>query len=173
YLRDHRKLDDDTTAWLSGLPMAFGIVSCLTGGMLSDWLVRRLGSRTWGRRLVGVASLCCAALTTLSVAWAKETWLLGLLFSAMFFFNDANMGPAWASCGDVGEKYAGTLSGAMNMTGAFFGAAGMAFAGACFHRGIDAPVFVAFACSYALAALCWLLVDASRPLEPEAARASG
>jgi len=95
-------------------------------------------------------------------------WLLALLFSAMFFFNDANMGPAWASCADVGERYAGTLSGAMNMTGAFFGAVGMAFAGACFHRHYDAVVFAVFACSYLLAALCWLLVDVTRPIEPKA-----
>jgi len=58
YLRDHRRLSDDTTAWLSGLPLGFGVISCLTGGMLSDWLIRRLGSRTWGRRLVGFVSLC-------------------------------------------------------------------------------------------------------------------
>jgi ACS family glucarate transporter-like MFS transporter len=166
YLRDHRRLSDDTTAWLSGLPLGFGIISCLTGGMLSDWLIRRLGSRTWGRRLVGLVSLGLAAVATLAVLGTQETWLLGLLFSAMFFFNDANMGPAWASCADVGERYAGTLSGAMNMTGAFFGAVGMAFAGACFHRKLDAVVFVAFACSYLLAAMCWLLVDVTRPIEP-------
>ena len=45
------------------------------------------------------------------------------------FFNDAMMGPAWASCADIGERHAGTLSGAMNMTGAFLGAAGMTLAG--------------------------------------------
>src|SRR5437868_2680861 len=32
YLRKHRHLDDDTTAWVSGLPLAAGIVSCLLGG---------------------------------------------------------------------------------------------------------------------------------------------
>jgi len=38
--------------------------------------------------------------------------VLALAFSAWFFFNDATMGPAWAACADVGEHYAGTLSGA-------------------------------------------------------------
>jgi hypothetical protein len=76
------------------------------------------------------------------------------------------MGPSWASCADVGERYAGTLSGAMNMTGAFAGAAGMAFAGFCFHRGLDEKVFIVFACSYALASLCWLAVDVTKPLVP-------
>jgi MFS family permease len=167
YLHDHRRLSDETTAWLSGLPLACGIVSCLLGGVLSDWLIRRFGSRKWGRRLVGCTVLALAGLAVLSSIWVNEVWLLGLAFSAMFFFNDATMGPAWASCADVGERHAGTLSGAMNMTGAFFGAAGMAFAGAFFRRGWDEPVFIAFACSYALASLCWLAVDVTKPLAPK------
>src|SRR5207248_8526787 len=134
----------------------------------SDGLVRRLGSRTWGRRLVGGVVLGLAGLVTLASLWVHETWLLGLTFSAWFFFNDAMMGPAWASCADVGERYAGTLSGAMNMTGAFLGAAGMAVAGRLFHRGLDDVVFVLFAGSYALAALCWLAVDVTKPLVPRA-----
>jgi hypothetical protein len=107
----------------------------------------------------------------LAVLGSHEVWLLGLSFSAWFFFNDATMGPAWASCADVGERYAGTLSGAMNMTGAFLGAAGMALAGALLHRGLGNAVFIIFACSYGLAALCWLAVDVTKPLVPKAQEA--
>jgi sugar phosphate permease len=166
YLRDHRHLDERATAWLSGLPLLCGIISCLLGGSLSDLIIRRTGSRTWGRRLVGFVSLACAGLSVLLTLWVDETWLLAILFSAMFFFNDANMGPSWASCADVGERYAGTLSGAMNMVGAFAGAAGMTFAGQLFKRDQDVTVFVIFAGSYTLAALCWLVVDVTRPLVP-------
>jgi sugar phosphate permease len=168
YLRDHRHLGDTKTAWISGLPLGSGIVSCLLGGVLSDWLIRRLGSRKWGRRLVGCVALALAGLVTLSALWVEDAWLLGLAFSAWFFFNDATMGPAWASCADVGERYAGALSGAMNMTGAFLGAAGMAVAGRLFHRGLDDVVFLLFAGSYALAAVCWLAVDVTKPLVPRA-----
>jgi sugar phosphate permease len=164
YLRDHRRLDDTLVAWLSGLPLGFGIVSCLLGGVLSDWLIRRLGSRKWGRRLVGCVVLTLAGLVTLSGLWVQEAWLLGLAFSAWFFFNDATMGPAWAACADVGERYAGTLSGAMNMTGAFLGAVGMAIAGRLLQRGLYDAVFILFACSYGVAALCWLAVDVTKPL---------
>ena len=166
YLRHHRHLSKETTAWLSGLPLAAGIVSCLLGGVASDWLIRRIGSRKWGRRLVGSTVLALAGLSALSTIWVQEVWLLALSFSAMFLFNDATMGPAWASCADVGERYAGTLSGAMNMTGAFLGAIGMALAGRQFQRGLDEVVFLLFACSYALAALCWLVVDVTKPLVP-------
>jgi hypothetical protein len=136
-------------------------------GALSDWIVRRSGSRKWGRRLTGFIGLAMAAATLLSSIWIEDAWLLGLLFSATFFFNDSMIGPAWASCADVGERYAGTLSGAMNMTGSLFGAVGMAFAGFLFIRGLIVPVFIVFSCSYALASLCWLLVDVTKPLVPK------
>src|SRR5262245_9368622 len=167
YLRDHRHLTDETTAWVSGLPLACGVVSCLLGGVLSDWLVRRTASRKWGRRLVGSVSLALAGLTCLAAVWCAEVWLMALAFSAWFFFNDATMGPAWAACADVGERHAGTLSGAMNMTGAFLGAVGMALAGSLLHRGLAELVFLLFACSYALASLCWLAVDVTKPLVPQ------
>jgi sugar phosphate permease len=167
YVRDHRHMTDQATAWLAALPLGAGMVSCVLGGVLSDWLVRRTGSPRWGRRLIGCVGFAVAALLFLSTIWVQEVWLLALLFSLIFFCNDANMGPAWASCADVGERYAGTLSGAMNMTGAFLGAAGMWIAGALFKRNLDNLVFVLFACSYAMAALCWLAVDVTKPLVPK------
>lgn len=165
YLRDHRRLSDEQTAWLSSLPLACGIVSCLLGGVLSDWLIRRTGSRKWGRRLVGGAALVLAAGTCLSAIWSGEAWMIGLCVSAWFFFNDLTMGPAWAACADVGERDAGTLSGAMNMTGAFMGAVGMTVAGWLLNGQEYTVMFTLFACSYALAALCWLAVDVTKPLD--------
>lgn len=166
YLRDHRHLSDEATAWISGLPLAAGIVSCLLGGVLSDWLIRRTGSRRWGRRLVGGTALALAGLACLSALLAQDVWAVALVFSAWFFCNDLTMGPAWASCADVGERYAGTLSGAMNMTGAFLGAVGMGLAGRWLKLGMADTMFLVFACSYALAALCWLAVDVTKPLVP-------
>lgn len=164
YLADQRKLPPEATTWLAGLPLAFGVVSCALGGFLSDFVTRRWGSRKWGRRLPGAIGLALAGLTLLAVPWVEATWLLGLLFSASFFCNDLNIGPAWAACADVGEHYTGTISGAMNMIGQFVGAAGMAIAGAMLHRGHTELLFLVFASSYALAALCWFGVDVTKPL---------
>jgi len=165
YLRDHRHLSQEETNWLSALPLALGIGACLLGGVLSDWIIRRTGSRKWGRRLNGSVGLVVAAAAMVSVPWVEEVWLLGLLLSVTFFCNDLNMAPAWAACVDIGERYAGTISGLMNMMGGgFAGALGAAFAGFFFRRHWDTCVFVVFGCSYLLASLCWLLVDVSQPL---------
>ena len=166
YLHDHRKLDDQTTAWLSGLPLGCGVVSCVLSGTLSDWLIRRTGSRKWGRRIVGITTLSLASASCLLAIGADEIWLLAIAFGAWMMFADGIMGPGWASSADIGERYAGTLSGAMNMTGAFMGAAGAALAGRLLDAGAYGVLFSMFAVSYALAALCWLVVDVTKPLVP-------
>ena len=94
----------------------------------------------------------------------ESLWLLALLLSAAFFCNDLIMGPAWASCADIAERHAGALSGAMNMTGSFVGAGGMAMAGVLLKAKQYEVLFSIFACSYAAAALCWLMVDVTKPL---------
>ena len=147
YLRDHRHLPDETTAWLAGLPLAAGVVSSLSGGVdfgLADpalWAAASGDgdwSAAWRWRLAGLATLC--------TPWVHEVWQLAIVLGAWMFFNDAMLGPAWASCADIGERNAGTLSGAMNMTGAFMGAAGMTLAGCWLESGQYHLMFIVFAC---------------------------
>jgi sugar phosphate permease len=168
YLDNNRHLTQETTTTLTSLPLAFGIVSCALGGLLSDWIIRRWGNRKWGRRANGGLGLIVAGMTILGVPWAEPVWLLGLLLSVSFFCNDLNMGPAWAAAADVGGRYAGTISGAMNMTGQLFGAVGMAFAGIMLHHDQIELLFLVFAGSYSVAALCWLAVDVTKPLHGSA-----
>jgi sugar phosphate permease len=167
YLSEHRHLDRVGTAWLSALPLLAGAVACVLGGTISDWVIQRWGNRRWGRRAVGTLGLALASVAFLSVTWIGETWLLGLVLTVTFFGNDLAMGPAWASCADMGERYAGTLSGTMNMIGAFAGAAGTALAGYLFRHGQTQLVFVIFAAVYLVAALCWLGVDVTKRLTDE------
>ena len=84
--------------------------------------------------------------------------------TAAFSFNDLTMGPAWASCADIGERFAGTLSGAMNMISALAGGCGAVMVGYLFDRGRPDLVFMIFAGVYVLAAICWLGVDVTRRL---------
>lgn len=163
-MKDHRGFTEAATQGFCSLALACGLVSCCLGGVLSDWCIGWWGSKKWGRRLIGSIGLVCAGVCFLATIWVENAWLVGILFSAVFFFNDLSMGPAWAACADVGERHAGTISGAMNMTGSLFAAASMSFAGHMFDLHKDNLVFIVFACSYGVAALCWLGVNAAKPL---------
>ena len=125
YLSEHRHLPSDGAAWrwLSALPLAAGSVACILGGSASDWAIRRWGNRKWGRRYIGMLGLGLAGPAFLATLWTQDVWMLGLLLTLTFFGNDLSMGPAWASCADIGERYTGTLSGAMNMVSALAGPA--------------------------------------------------
>jgi len=165
YLRDHRKLTEAQTGWLTALPLAFGMISCLAGGLLSDWIIRRWGNRKWGRRLNGSVGLIVAGLAYLSTIWVQEVWLLALLLSATFFCNDLAMGPAWAACADIGGRYAGTLGGAMNMMANLFGAVAALITGYLLGSANPSLVFVVLASSYGVAAVCWWGVDVTKTVE--------
>jgi MFS transporter, ACS family, glucarate transporter len=167
YLDHTRHLSKHDVTWITAAPLALGVVSCALGGVLSDWIIRRWGSRKWGRRANAAIGLLLAGLSLSVIPWVGPISLMGALFSISFFCNDLMIGPAWAACVDVGERYAGTISGAMNMTSQLFGAVGMAFAGYMMHRGATHTLFPLFGCAYFLAACCWLFVDVTRPLRTD------
>jgi ACS family glucarate transporter-like MFS transporter len=164
YLSKQRQLPDDTMKWLSSLPLACGIVACVGGGVISDFIIRFTGNRKWGRRLPGMVGALVAGSALLATVWVHEPWQLAGLLCLTFFCNDLGMGPAWASCADVGRRYAGTIGGGMNMLGNLSAAGGMALAGGLFQREKPEIVFVIFACSFWLGSLCWLAVDVTRPV---------
>ena len=167
YLTKYRHLSDDTTKWLTALPFGCGIATCLLGGVLSDAIIRRTGRREWGRRAVGAAGLTLGAVAILATTRVRDTTALGLLLCLAFAGNDLSMGPAWAAAADIGERYTGTLSGAMNMMASFMAAVGAILTGYLFNKGYLVLPFAIFAASYALGALCWLGIDITRPLSEE------
>jgi sugar phosphate permease len=164
YLQNVRKLDSQTIGYLISLPLAGGIVSCLLGGYLSDRIIRRTGNKTLGRRSVAMTGLLLAGATLASTIWVRDPAWLGVFFCATFFANDLAMGPAWAACADIGEQYAGTLGGTMNMVGSFTAAAGALVAGYLLDHHLATPMILMFAGAYVLGAFAWLGIDAGRRL---------
>jgi MFS family permease len=178
YLQDYRHFDKDTAKWLTATPFACGVVACVAGGVLSDLVARRTGNRRLGRSLVGASGLGLAGTLMLISPWVDDPRWLGVLYGLTFFGNDLTMGPAWAAAGEIGERHAGTLAGAMNMMGSFLGALAAVIAARFFHAAalaeragdLDARAlymaapFVAFAAGYFVSALCWLRVDVTETL---------
>jgi sugar phosphate permease len=158
YLKNHRHLGDSAINWLTSLPFAFGVLGCLIGGWVSDAIIRRWGTR-WGRRLVGAIGMVAAGLCILAIPWVEDTMTLGVLLTVTYFGNDLAMAPSWAAAGDIGGRYTGVLSGAMNMVSSFMAALDAIFLGRLLSADMFVLPFVILACSYGLGALAWFAVD--------------
>ena len=169
YLLKERRLPQTTVMWLISLPFFFGVFACVLGGVLSDWIGRRLRNRRIGRRVVGFAGLALGAIGIVSTLATTEVIPLGVLLCLTFIGNDLAMGPSWAAATEIGDAAAGTLGGIMNMIGSFAGAVAAIFTADRFARGDLVTPFVFFGLSYALGALCWLRIDVTEPLADPAA----
>ncbi len=163
YLRNHRHLSSDVTGRLTSLPFALGVVACFVGGSISDVVIRRWGKR-WGRRIVGAAGMTVAGLAILAVPWVDNVAALGFLLTLAFGGNDLAMAPAWAAAADIGERFTGTLAGAMNMISSLM-AAVQAIAISRFLDSHDLVTpFILLAISYALGTVAWIGVDMRQTL---------
>lgn len=164
YLEKSRLFDKSTTMWLTMVPFAFGVLACVTGGALSDVIMRRVRDRRLGRRVVGASGLTLAGSMALLVPHVGSPVALGVIFGLLFLGNDLSMGPAWAAASDIGERHAGTLAGGMNMVASLMAALGAYVAGQLQHGGQLTLLFVVISAAYFLGALCWLRVDVTETL---------
>ena len=164
-------------ALLGGAPMLVGMAGCLIGGLLTDRYVRRTGDRKWGRRIfamfgyamAGVCYLTAASFTDSLLVFAGCVMMVG-------FFNDWIMGPSWAACQDVGQRYSAIVSGTMNMVGNLGAVLGIQVTGRILKAyTVDGNVepqgyvvlFTVYGCVYFFGVLAWLLIDASKPIQFE------
>jgi MFS family permease len=162
---------------VTGLPFFFGAFGALAGGSLSDWLVRRLGSRRWGRSLVGIGGFVGAGVCVALTGLAQTAWVSVALLCLAFFINDLAIPPIWACSTDIGGRYAGTVAGIMNMmgaVGAFLGPVLTPVFKAIPPEGAPYPqqwavVFAILASAWFVGAVAWLFVNAGKPLIDPAA----
>jgi sugar phosphate permease len=174
YFKDVFGMTPEDSEWLTGLPFLCGACGALLGGRWSDRLIRLTGSRRWGRSLMGVVGFVGAGACVACMGVADEPWQAVTLLCLAFFINDLAIPPIWAAAADIGGRYAGTVSGVMNMAGsvgAFLGMAAIPILLAVFPQDLSlrtrwALMFVVLASAWFLAAAAWLLVDAGRPIVP-------
>jgi MFS family permease len=176
-----------------GGPLWFGALACLAGGYLSDRFIRQTNNLKWARRLFGVVGHGLCALCYFSLLLPHSAFTFFLAISIATFFNDMTMGPAWATCQDIGKKYAAIVAGAMNTIGNLGGAVAGWATGTLLQNALHdhaatlnvavtelsatqkaaglAPGyeinFVTFGIVYVIAALLWLRIDATKPVAQE------
>ncbi|HVT48290.1 MAG TPA: MFS transporter [Vicinamibacterales bacterium] len=154
-------------ALLTGLPLLLGGVGCLVSGAVGPRLARRLGSVILARRIIAITGFVGASLSIVVFTRVYDPVQAMFVLGMAGFFNDFVMPPAWAGTMDVGGRYAGTVSGAMNMVGGIAGASSSAFVGFLLNwtgQNWTLALYIS-AAIYMLGAVCWLFLDPHTPIE--------
>jgi MFS transporter, ACS family, glucarate transporter len=164
FLIEGRGLNDADTQRYAALPFLLGMVGNLVGGVLSDRLSSRYGLRT-GRQLVGSTSLALSALMLFIAALTADVRIgvgaIGLGYGIM----DCMLPSNWANCIDIGGRFAGSVSGAMNTAVQAGGFISIVLFGYMVEKfgSYDAPLCV-IAAMLVVSAVLFSRIDPTRPL---------
>ncbi|MEZ5352139.1 MAG: MFS transporter [Bryobacteraceae bacterium] len=167
YLKEGRNLDTATAAKYAIFPLLFGGFGSLVCGLISNRVAQATGSVKFTRRLLACVGFLGAAVM-LVVSIRTSDALMAMIFMGMAsFFNDLVMPGAWGACMDVGGKYAGTVSGSMNMMGNVAGFVAPAFGGYVLQsNGGDWNGFLyVMAGAYLLGTVIWPFIDPVTPID--------
>jgi MFS family permease len=174
YLRESRGATLAVGALLAGLPLLLGGAGCLVSAAAIPRLARRTGSVARARRIVAITGFVGASACIFIFTGIEDTRRAMVALGFAGFFNDFVMPAAWAGTMDVGGRYAGTVSGAMNMMGSIAGASSILVVGYLLAwTGNWTLTFYLSAAIYLVGAVCWLFLDSHEPIEvsvPEAQR---
>ena len=172
YLQKGRGFTENQMALWSTLPFIIGACGNLGGGLLSDFLVRKYGLKI-GRRSVGATGLALASMFMFMTAVTPSNKAAAIFLAVGYGCMDCMMPVGWAVCLDVGGKYAGAVSGAMNMggqVGSFLSSVAFGYIVQAYGS-YNAPLFP-MAAMVALSSLLFLKIDPTKPLVPEAVSSS-
>lgn len=143
------------------LPLFFGGISCLVGGILSDTLVRRTGWTRFGRAIFPITGYLTAAAAMFAIRLAHTPGQAIGLMCVASAANDFGQGACWATIIGIGGMYAGTAFGFMNMVGNIGNLQPIVGAMIFGHFGWNV-LFVVYAGVYFMAAVFWLMINPTR-----------
>jgi MFS family permease len=149
---------------LSALVFVLGALANLSGGYARDAAVRRWGPK-WGPRIVCVAGLVTASASVFAALisvnkYVALMWLM-LCYGGITFQQPTG----WATCVDIGKRYAGAVAGCKNTAGAVGGLASSLLFGYLVQRtGNYDAVLLSMAGMLILGGGLWLWTDATETL---------
>jgi MFS family permease len=179
-------------ALYKGGPLLAGALGCLLGGMITDAIVRRTGDRRRARRLCGWIGHSVCVGCFLLCPLAPNAFLFFLAVSLAAFATDLTVPSAWATCQDIGGRFAATIGAFMNTGAGLAGALAGWTTGSVLEHALAARAtqlgttigqltteqttaallhgyhlnFYSFAALYVVAFLCWFKIDPTRAIEP-------
>ena len=141
--------------------MLYGAISCLIGGFVSDWLVRRSANKRLARAVLPVIGCITAAAAVFAVRFVHDPDVAVALMCVAGAAYDFGQAANWASIVDVGGRYAGVATGLINLGN--IGNVIQPWLGARLFNLYDwNTLLAALAAAFLLAATMWLFIDPRR-----------
>jgi len=169
YFHEARHLDLKTVAFFSIAPLFLGGMANPVSAFCAGAMVKSGISLAQARRILAYIGFTGAAVFLVLSTRMPDPLYATLSIGLASFSNDLVMPGAWSACMDVGGKYAGSLSGAMNMWGNIGGAL-CPFVIGLILKLTDNNwnlTFYVSAVIYLLGIVCWKFLDPVTPLESE------
>jgi ACS family glucarate transporter-like MFS transporter len=149
---------------LAGLPPIGAAIGAGAGGAITDELCRRFGVR-WGFRLVPLVSLTLAGVLLLVATGTHNPYVAVGALTLAYTAVEMNEAAYWAGTMRIARADTMAATGVLNTGGNVGGLIGIPIVAYLSGHGHWHTTFlIGFACAIA-AALAWLWVDASKPLE--------
>jgi sugar phosphate permease len=168
YLREARHLTLAKSAILGGLPLFMGGLGNPVAVFCTKYLVRQNGDLGKTRRIMAYIGFAGASAFVALSTTMNSAVLAVCCMAAASFFNDLTMPGTWATCIDVGGRYAGTVSGTMNMCGNLGGAlcpVAIGFILSLSHNNWNLAFYLS-AAVYFMGIFCWMYLDPVTPFVP-------
>ena len=169
YLKEARGMVLAKGAVLAGFPLFFGGFGCILSGLLAARLAKLMGSVAKSRLAIAYFGYTGAAVLFVLSAYIKTPLAAMIVMGLSSFSLDLTLPNTWSTCMDVGGKYAGTVSGSVNMS-AQIGCSVSSVVIGYILQYLDHNWLVTFWISgaiYALGGLCWKWIDPVTPVAKE------
>ena len=164
FMREHG-LTLQQSGVFASLPLAAGAMGCLMGGVIADWITRRTGSVTIGRRSVGVSGFLLGAIGYAAAMYVHSAPAAIAFLALASGAHDLTLPVLWATTTDVGGRFGGTAAGFVNFASSLSGMLAPLSA-ALLERmfGSFHAVFLAAAAMYLVGAGLWLIIDPQKSI---------
>lgn len=162
FLQESGTVGIEEAGWLNGLPLLAVVVGSPIGGVLSDLILSRTGSRRLSQQALAIVCLLACTGSILAAIWVDSS-LTATAWMSIGSFGAAMCGAiGYAATMHVGGARVATAFGIMNMCGNF-GAALFPIVAALLRTatGDWNVVLGLLAGIYLAAAACWMLIDPS------------
>ena len=165
YLAQVRGLNLEASAFYAMLPFLAMAACCPLGGLVSDWLTARYGSRV-GRCYLASVVIALAAVFLALGAEAHSARLASIVLAGGAGALYLSQSSFWSVTADISGSSPGSVSGLMNMGGQIGGMVTASLTPAIANRFGWEVSFLVAAALCVTGALSWVFVDPKRSLEP-------